>query len=208
MEGSMVGSTEWSGRRVAGPGAEMHGLRIMPNIRTPAHLSRNANLPTISGIIDPIGLGQAAQRNPTSSTFFPSINMNPNTVRARLSLSFKGETRALDAVIDLDAHSGGPGEAPDFHRLLAQAAGIDPYSYLYESLESHEIEFSDATGMAARSCRDGGFDWAQFAQDAREERDWQAVRAAAEPLLAARDLDADPALKAALLAVYRAGAAG
>ncbi|MDP1899689.1 MAG: hypothetical protein Q8K96_04475 [Rubrivivax sp.] len=133
--------------------------------------------------------------------------MNHNTVRARLSLSFKGETRELDSVIDLDRYLGESGEAPDFHRLLAQAAGIDPYSYLYESLESHEIEFSDATGVAARSCRDGGFDWAQFAQDGRADRDWQAVRAVAEPLLAAQDLDAEPQLKAALLAVYRAGQA-
>jgi hypothetical protein len=134
--------------------------------------------------------------------------MNHNTVRARLSLSFKGETRELDTVIDLDRCLAESGEAPDFHRLLAQAAGIDPYSYLYESLESHEIEFSDATGGAVQSCRDGGFDWAQFARDCHEERDWQAVRAIAGPLLGGRDLDAEPALKAALLAVYRAGAAG
>lgn len=70
---------------------------------------------------------------------------------------------------------------------------------------SHEIEFSDATGVAARSCRDAGVEWALFVQDARDERDWQAVRAVAEPLLAARDLDAYSTLKAALLAVYRAG---
>ena len=133
--------------------------------------------------------------------------MNNNTIRARLSLSFKGKTYELDSVIDLDECLGEPGTAPNFHQLLARTAGIDPYSYLYEVLEADEIEFSDATGVAARSCRDGGFDWAQFAQDAREGRDWQAVRAVAEPLLAARDLDADPALKAALLAVYRAGQA-
>ena len=131
--------------------------------------------------------------------------MSNNTVRARLSLSFKGETYALDSVIDLDRCLGESGEAPDFHRFLAQAAGIDPYSYLHEVLESHEIEFSDATGVAARSCRDGGFDWAQFEQDRREDQDWRVVRAVAERILAARDLDADPDLKAALLAAYRAG---
>ena len=133
--------------------------------------------------------------------------MNNNTIRARLSLSFKGETYELDSVIDLDECLGESGEAPNFHRHLAQAAGIDPYSYLYEVLEADEIAFSDATGVAAQSCRDGRFDWAQFAQDAREARDWQAVRAVAEPLLGRRDLDAEPALKAALLAVYQAGQA-
>jgi len=86
-------------------------------------------------------------------------------------------------------------------------AGIDSYSYLHEVLEAHEIEFSDATGVAARSCRDGRFDWIQFEQDRREEQDWQRVRAIAGKTMAARDLDADPELKAALLAAYRAGKA-
>jgi len=133
--------------------------------------------------------------------------MSSNTVRARLAFSFKGETYDLDSVIDLDGCLDASGDLPNFHRLLAQAAGIDPYSYLYEVLESHEIDFSDATGAAARSCRDGRFDWTQFEQDRGEERDWQVVRAIAQRTLVARDLDAEPDLKAALLAVYRAGKA-
>ncbi len=130
--------------------------------------------------------------------------MSHNTLRARVVFSFKGETHELDSVIDLDRCLGEPGEAPDFHRLLAQAAGIDPYSYLYEVLESHAIEFVEATGVAARSCRDGQFDWRRFEQDVADERDWQTVRAIAEPILGARDWT-DAALKAALLAAYRAG---
>ena len=78
---------------------------------------------------------------------------------------------------------------PDFHQLLARAAGIDPYSYLYEVLESHEIEFSDATGVAARSCRDGRFDWTRFEQDAAEARDWLVVGAVAQPIMTTRDLE-------------------
>jgi hypothetical protein len=131
--------------------------------------------------------------------------MSSNTVRARVAFSFKGETYDLDSVIDLEACLGEPGVAPDFHQLLARAAGIDPYSYLYEVLESHQIEFSDATGMAVGSCRDGRFDWIRFEQAMRGEDDWQAVRAIAEGIMGARDWEADPALKAALLAVYRAG---
>jgi len=132
--------------------------------------------------------------------------MSNNTIRARLAFSFKGETYELESVIDLDRCLVG-GDVPDFHGLLARSAGIDPYSYLYEVLESHEIEFSDATGVAARSCRDGQFDWNQFEQDLSAERDWQAVSAIAERIMGARDLDADPALKEALLAAYRAGKA-
>jgi hypothetical protein len=133
--------------------------------------------------------------------------MSNNTVRARLAFSFKGETYELDSVIDLDRCLRESGEAPNFHQLLAKAAGIDPYSYLYEVLESNEIEFTDATGTAAGSCREGRFDWTQFEQDRREERDWQVVRAISQQTLGARDLDADTELKAALLAAYRAGKA-
>lgn len=71
------------------------------------------------------------------------------SVRVRVSFSFKRETYDLDSVIDLDACLGEPGAVPDFHQRLARAAGISPYSYLYEVLESHEIAFSDATGVAA-----------------------------------------------------------
>jgi hypothetical protein len=133
--------------------------------------------------------------------------MSNNTVRARVSFSFKGETYELDSVIDLDGCLVGTGETPDFHRLLAREAGIDPYSYLYDVLESHQIAFSDATGMAARSCRAGRFDWDRFDRELSEERDWPAVRAIAEPIMGARDWDADPALKGALLATWRAGKA-
>ncbi|MDQ1314965.1 MAG: hypothetical protein QG662_1074 [Pseudomonadota bacterium] len=134
--------------------------------------------------------------------------MSNNTVRALLTISFKGETYELDSVIDLDGCLGEPGVAPNFHQRLARVAGIDPYSYLYEVLESHEIEFSDATGVAARSCRDGRFDWSRFEQDVREEREWPTVRAIAEGIMGARDWEAETSLKTALLAAYRAGKAG
>lgn len=133
--------------------------------------------------------------------------MSNNTVRARMTFSFKGETYELDSVIDLEECLGEPAEAPDFHRLLTRVAGIDPYSYLYEVLESHEIEFSDATGVAAHSCRDGRFDWNRFEHDMSEAQDWQAVSVVAERILGVSDWDAEPALKAALLAAYRAGRA-
>lgn len=131
--------------------------------------------------------------------------MNSNTLRARLAFSFKGETYALDTRVDLDRFLAGTGEAPNFHHLLATAGGIDPYSYLYEVLESHEIEFFDPTGLATHSCRDGCFDWSQFAQHCREERDLQRVRVIAAQALGVDDLDGRADLKAALLAAYRAG---
>ncbi len=133
--------------------------------------------------------------------------MSANTVRARVLFSFKGETRELDTVIDLDRCAQEADAAPDFHWLLARAARIDPGSYLYEVLESHEIEFSDATGMAAQSCHDGRLDWHRFVQERAAQSDWLDVRAIVEPVIGARDWDTEPALKAALLLAYRTGKA-
>ncbi|MDP2787050.1 MAG: hypothetical protein Q8O79_03105 [Pseudomonadota bacterium] len=131
--------------------------------------------------------------------------MTHNTIRARLAFSFKAEAYQLDATIDLDRYSGEIGEAPNFHLLLAKAGGIDPYSYLYDALESHDIEFSEATGSAALSCRDGRFDWPQFELHRQDDQDMQVVSAIAERTLGVRDLEQRADLKAALLAAYRAG---
>ena len=133
--------------------------------------------------------------------------MSSNTVRARLAFSFKGETHELDAAFDLDSLVTGEGEEPDFHHLLAQAGGIDPYSYLYEVLESHEIGFSDPTGLAVNCCHDGRLDWSALEQLRREEPELRAVKAIAERMLGVADLDERADLKAALLAAYRAGKA-
>ncbi|MDO9226837.1 MAG: hypothetical protein Q8M09_20280 [Pseudomonadota bacterium] len=133
--------------------------------------------------------------------------MNTHTIRARLAFSFKAEVYELDTTIDLDRCVGDAGEAPNFHLLLAKMRGIDPYSYLYEVLESHDIEFSDPTGAARHSCHDGCFDWSRFEQDWREEQDMQGIREIAERMLGVRDLEERADLKAALLAAYRAGKA-
>ncbi len=131
--------------------------------------------------------------------------MNTATVRVSLELSFKGETRQLEATLDLGRQVNEGGEAPNFHQMLARASGIDPYSYLYEALESYELEFSEPTGIAAGSVHDGHLNWPQFAQDWREEQDWEQVRVIAQQSMGHSNLDQPPEIKATLLAVYRAG---
>lgn len=131
--------------------------------------------------------------------------MSSNTVRASVDFSFQGETHALSSVIDLDRCSGEDGAAPNLHLLLARAHGIDPYSYLYEVLESHDLEFAEPTGLAAKCCADGGFDWELFVRLRDDEQDLRVVRRIAAKLLPGTDLDARADLAAALLAAYRAG---
>jgi hypothetical protein len=131
--------------------------------------------------------------------------MNPNSIRAHVAFSFKAEMHELDSTLDLDDLLGDSGEEPNFHLILARAAGIDPYSYLYEVLESHEIEFLDPTGIAVQCWRDGHFDWGQFVRNRREGQGIKAVKAIAEQVLGIHDLDQHADLKAALLAAYQAG---
>lgn len=133
--------------------------------------------------------------------------MSTDTVRASLEFSFKGEDHQLEATLDLGRHVTEAGNAPNFHLLLAKKGGVDPYSYLYEALESYDIVFSEPTGLAVRSCHDGCLDWRQFEQDWREEQDNAVVRDISAQTLGDTNLDATPNLKAALLAAYRAGKA-
>lgn len=129
--------------------------------------------------------------------------MTANTVRARLTFSFKGEDIALESIIDLDRCDDET--EPNFHHRLARAGNIDPYSYQYEVLESEEIAFDQPTGLAVSCCSDGCFDWPTFAALRKEERDLEVVRSVARQTLGIDELDTDARLKAALLAAYRAG---
>jgi len=132
--------------------------------------------------------------------------MNNNALRVQVEFSFKGETYILDQVIDLEQVSHEEDGSPDVHRLLARKAGIDPISYLYEVLESHDLYFSAATGVAADYCRNGQFDWHGFNLARREGADWERVLSIVRSHISAHELDSSPALRAALLAAYRAGA--
>ncbi len=139
-------------------------------------------------------------------TLQTTIPISPiNTLLARVECSYKGETVVLEASIDLDRHLANSEDAPYFHQILARAGGVDPYSYLYEVLESEEIRFSQPTGLAVDCCVEGRFDWDGFVHRSREAQIVQAVQAISARELDVPDLDAHTELKAALLAAYHEG---
>lgn len=131
--------------------------------------------------------------------------MPANTVRIAASFSFKGELYALATMVDLDAYRSQSGGAPDFHHLLAQAGDIDPYSYQYEVLETHEIVFSEATGLAAAYAAAEHFDWPGFVAACAAQQREALLAAIAARELGVDNLTAEPRLKAALTAAYAAG---
>lgn len=132
-----------------------------------------------------------------------------NTIDVHLEFSFKGEHYTLSTTLDLDALPLDEDTLPNFHRLLARANGIDTYSYLYEVMESCDIVFRNATGLAAECLHDGVFDVEAFRRRRREAEPEAAgvVEAIARQHLNIDDLNHQPALRQALLAAYNAGKA-
>ena len=131
--------------------------------------------------------------------------MAKNTIRARVEFSYRGEHHTPSATLDLDSMMAGAGKIGGMHRVLAQLNGIDTYSYLYEVMEGYEIQFDEATGVAAECLRDGEFNIVRFEARWREELALSRLREIAERHLEVTDLDQRPALKEALLEAFRAG---
>ena len=131
-----------------------------------------------------------------------------NTIDIRIEFSFKGEDHTLTTTLNLDTLALEDGALPDFHHLLAQANGIDTYSYLYEALETYDVEFSNARGLAAGCLHDGVFDMDTFRRHRQEQRELAVLGPIAQRCLQVADLDSQPALKQALREAYYAGKNG
>lgn len=132
----------------------------------------------------------------------------PHSIDAKIVFSFQGETHAPGMTLDLGELLATSGELPDFYLLLAKHNGIDTYSYLYDAMESHDIEFSNPQGLAQECFKDGQFDPQCFEALWSEHKYIAIVEAIAQQYLAVDDLHSQPELKAALIAAYKAGQQG
>ena len=128
-----------------------------------------------------------------------------SSIDAHIEFSFKGEIHALSSTIDLDKFAGHSDFLPSVYALLAQEHGIDTYSYLYEVMQEEEIEFSNASGIAADYLADGNFDYRAFVS-CREDRE---ILALIQPIalreLGIAHLGQHEALGNAFLQVYALG---
>lgn len=131
-----------------------------------------------------------------------------SSIEVSAQFDFKGKTFRPTAALDLDALMEHYGELPELHRLLARENHIGPYSYEYEVLESCELAFSNATGIAAEYLEGGRFDTQGFMQWWHEHRLVALLQEIARRHMAVDDLERQPALKAALMEAYAAGKRG
>lgn len=131
--------------------------------------------------------------------------MIKNSIEAHIELSFKGELYSLSSNLDLDALLAQHDELPEIHAILARDNQIDTYSYLYEVMQTEEIKFRNAQGMAADFLCNGHFNWAAFAANWQEHKTLVLLQPIATRILGITDLDQHANLKHALIQAYNLG---
>lgn len=131
--------------------------------------------------------------------------MIKNSIEAHIELSFKGELYSLSSNLDLDALLEQHDELPEIHAILARDNQIDTYSYLYELMQTEEVEFRNAQGMAADFLCDGHFNWAAFSTNWQEHKSLVLLQPIATRILGITDLDQHADLKHALIQAYNLG---
>lgn len=130
-----------------------------------------------------------------------------NTIKAQVNFSFQGKTFSPGLQIDLDTLLSSGQDLSRLHDRLARANDIDTYSYAYEVMESSDIEFSEATGLATEFVdQQGRFDFSAFSEAWQAEQMQQQLLQLAQKHMKINSLDEIEGLKATLLAAYRAGA--
>lgn len=130
-----------------------------------------------------------------------------NRIEAHIAFSYQGKDYDLTSTIDLDTMMKNQKEFPDFHMMLAQQNSVDTYSYLYEVMESHEITFSNATGIAKSCLTNYQFDLENFKKLWQEDVAFTTLQRIANKHLSITDLNQQPKLKDALLEAFMEGKA-
>lgn len=128
-----------------------------------------------------------------------------NRIDACAEFSYQGENHSPSATIELDRFLEKDGSIPSIHVLLAEANGIDTYSYLYEVMEQAEISFCNAQGMAANFVKDGCFDQEGFVSQWHADKVLSLLQPIAMRELGIDDLERHPDLKKALIQAFNLG---
>ena len=128
-----------------------------------------------------------------------------NSIKISTQFDFKGKAHTPEMVVDLDVLMARNELVPNFHLMLATENRIGLYSYEFEVLESSELVFSEATGMAGEFLTDNLFDYRGFRERWQTQQQIAGLREIALEHLGEASLEQHPALQAALLAAYRLG---
>jgi hypothetical protein len=125
-----------------------------------------------------------------------------NKITANVEFYFKGVAFTPSAELDLDQIMQQKGAIPALHQYLATLNNIDTYSYEYEVMLAEDIQFSNAQGDAAQFLTENQFDQQAFEQHWNEQDILKQLAPTLKQQLDVDDIEAEPALKAVLLATY------
>jgi hypothetical protein len=128
-----------------------------------------------------------------------------NCIDACAEFSYQGKNYSPSATIELDHLLERDGALPSIHALLAEANGIDTYSYLYEVMEQADIGFSNAQGLAADFVKEGCFDQEGFVSQWHADKVLCLLQPIAARELGIDDLERHPELKNALIQAFNLG---
>jgi len=130
-----------------------------------------------------------------------------NTIIACIEFSFKGERLTPSATIDLDQIVKQNGTLDLIYSTLAITNNIDTYSYEYEIMQSVDVTYKDAQGLAEKHLTDGTFDFENFQKDWRSSKAIESINSIAKKHLNIDDIEQHKDLKNALLEAYNYGKA-
>ena len=89
-------------------------------------------------------------------------NPTKNQISASVEFYFKGEKIIASVELDLGLVMETNQELPNFYPLLASSIKLDIYSYEYEMMQTQEIHYSHAKGVAKDYLQDDFFDFEAF----------------------------------------------
>ncbi len=131
--------------------------------------------------------------------------MMKNTVTAKLEFYYKGVKHSPSAVLDLDQLLEKNNKLPSIHNLLANANGIDNYSYEYEVMLQEKISYESPCGLISDFIIDGALDIEAFEKKWQALKIYKSLQAIVQKHLDIEVLEQHPDLINALYEAYRQG---
>lgn len=136
----------------------------------------------------------------------PSHGHTPHAIDVRAEFSFQGEDYVLVSTLDLDWMIERQIDPDALHQWLAEAHGIDTYSYLFEVMEVDPVIFENPRGRAVNFLDEGRFDFDAYARAHKLDQRLSALQTIAAREMGIDNLAQHPQLQRALLQAYQLGA--
>lgn len=128
-----------------------------------------------------------------------------NTVILTIPFSFKGKDFTPSIKVDLDDFCKTSQSMEALCHVVATENNIGNYSYEYEVLQSSELHFSDATGIAKNYLSNGKFNLAGYKKDLSNIEILNTLQNIAKEVMGIEKLEDHKTLQLALQKAFEAG---